>query len=51
MSQISVDPDHNTILRLNGSDLLISLKALSLASPVFKAMFKPHFKEGVEHHL
>jgi hypothetical protein len=38
-------------LDLNGYDLLVSSKVLSLASPVFEAMFKPHFKEGVEHHL
>lgn len=51
MPEIIVDPNHDIILRLNGDDLLVSSKALSLASPVFEAMFKPHFKEGVEHHL
>ncbi len=50
MSKIIVDPDHDTVLRLNGYDLLVSSKVLSLASPVFEAMFKPHFKEGVELH-
>lgn len=51
MSKIIVDPNHDIVLRLNGYDLLVSSKVLSLASPVFEAMFKPHFKEGVEHHL
>jgi hypothetical protein len=51
MSKITVDPNHDIVLRLSGYDLLVSSKVLSLASPVFEAMFKPHFKEGVEHHL
>src|SRR5664279_2337817 len=52
MPKITVDPDHDIALRLgNGDDVLVSSKALSLASPVFEAMFKPHFKEGVQHHL
>jgi len=51
MSKIIIDPHHDIVLRLNGYDLLVSSKVLSLASPVFDAMFKPHFKEGVEHHL
>ena len=51
MAKIIINPDHDIVLRLNGYDLLVSLKVLSLASPVFKAMFKPRFKEGVKHHL
>jgi hypothetical protein len=51
MAKIIVNPNHDIVLRLNGYDLLVSSKVLSLASPVFEAMFKPHFKEGVEHHL
>lgn len=51
MSKIIVDPDHDMVLRLNGYDLLVSSKVLSLASPVFEAMFKPHFKKGIEHYL
>ena len=51
MSKIIIDAQHDIILRLIGGDLLVSSKVLSLASPVFEAMFKPHFKEGVEHHL
>ena len=47
MAKIIVDPDHDIVLRLNGYDLLVSSKVLSLASPEFEAMFKPHFKEGV----
>jgi hypothetical protein len=51
MAKIIVDPDHDIVLRLNGYDLLVSSKVLSLVSLVFEAMFKPHFKEGVEHYL
>lgn len=51
MSKIIINPDHDIILRLNGCDLLVSLKVLSLASFVFKAMFKPYFKEDVEYYL
>jgi len=51
MPKIIVDPNHDIILRLNGYGLLASSKVLSLAFPVFEAMFKPHFKAGVEHHL
>jgi hypothetical protein len=51
MPKIIIDPNHDIVLRLNGDDLLVSSKVLSLSSPVFEAMFKPHFKEGIEHHL
>lgn len=50
MSQKVIDPNHDIILRVNGVDLLVSSKILSLVSPVFEAMLKPHFKEGVELH-
>jgi hypothetical protein len=45
-----IDPDGD-VLFIVGSDqfmvrLLVSSKVLSLASPVFSAMFSPRFKEG-----
>ncbi|KAH6664827.1 hypothetical protein B0J14DRAFT_606782 [Halenospora varia] len=49
MSKVVIDPHHDAVLRLNGDDLLVSSKVLSLVSPVFEAMFKPHFKQGFEH--
>ncbi len=51
MPKIIVDPNHDIVLRINEDDLLVSSKVLSLVSPVFEAMLKPQFKEGVEHHL
>ena len=46
-----IDPDGDVTLELSGPDgkssLLVSSKALSLASPVFKAMFGSRFKEGL----
>ncbi|KAL8742925.1 MAG: hypothetical protein Q9190_004671, partial [Brigantiaea leucoxantha] len=44
------DPDGDLILSFgadkDSKDLQVSSKVLSLASPVFAAMFTPHFKEG-----
>jgi hypothetical protein len=46
-----VDPDGDLLLFV-GTDqklnMLVSSKTLSLASPVFKAMFSQKFKEGKE---
>jgi hypothetical protein len=50
MSQETIDPNHDVILHVDGVNLLVSSKILSLVSPVFAAMFKPHFIEGIKHH-
>lgn len=51
MSRI-IDPEGDIVLIVgqddNATDLRVSSKALSLASPVFGALFKPKFREGVE---
>ena len=41
-----MDPEGDVILMLDGCELQVSSKILSLASPVFKAMFGPRFAEG-----
>jgi hypothetical protein len=41
-----IDPAGDIILRTGEKSLLVSSKILAVASPVFKAMFGPHFKEG-----
>ena len=41
-----MDPEGDIILVLGDVGLQVSSKVLSLASPVFKAMFGPHFAEG-----
>lgn len=50
-SVINVDPSGDVILGVSCPDgqkrLLVSSKVQTLASPVFAAMFKSHFKEGL----
>lgn len=43
-----VDPQGDVVINTSteGFSLLVSSKILSLASPVFAAMFSPHFREG-----
>ena len=41
-----MDPEGDVILVLGDVGLQVSSKVLSVASPVFKAMFGPHFAEG-----
>ena len=43
---IIIDPDGDVVLVLEGAELQVSSKVLSLASNVFKAMFGPYFAEG-----
>ncbi|PPJ57385.1 hypothetical protein CBER1_01434 [Cercospora berteroae] len=49
-SVVDIDPDGDVVLvcgKANGSERLrVSSKVLSLASPVFKTMLGPNFKEG-----
>jgi hypothetical protein len=51
---INVDPNGDVILELSSPDgkknLLVSSRVLSLASPVFRAMFASRFKEGLSNH-
>ena len=46
VKQLTVDPDGDLILLLNGCELRVSSKVLSLTSSVFKAMLGPNFAEG-----
>lgn len=46
-SKTIVDADGDVVLEPQECRLLVSSKVLSLASPVFTAMFKLHFKEDV----
>lgn len=50
MGITQIDPEGDVILEVGKSKtgLLVASKVLSLASPVFEAMFKPHFKEGIQ---
>ena len=41
-----IDPAGDIILRTGEKSILVSSKILTVASPVFQAMFGPHFKEG-----
>lgn len=44
-----LDPDGDVMLKLDdGAAVLVSSKILSLASPVFKALFAPSFSEGAK---
>ena len=53
-SVTTVDPNGDTILEVSSSGgkthLLVSSKVLTLASPVFEAMFNSRFKEGLSHY-
>ena len=53
-SLISIDHNGDTLLEVSNPDgktrLLVSSKVLTLASPVFAAMFKSRFKEGLNNH-
>lgn len=42
----AIDPDGDVILVCGKTEFQVSSKVLSLASPVFKACFSPHFAEG-----
>ena len=44
--KLTIDPEGDVHLSLRGRELLVSSKVLSLASPVFKKLFGPHFSEG-----
>lgn len=48
---ITVDPEGDVVLEFKDECLLVSSKVLSLVSPVFAAMFKPQFKEGIQFRL
>jgi hypothetical protein len=47
-----IDPNEDLLLVLSSDferhNILVSLKSLSLASKVFRALFSSHFKEGNE---
>lgn len=43
---LDIDPDGDVYLCSDRFKLLVSSKVLSLASPVFKKLFGPHFAEG-----
>ena len=45
-----IDPDGDLRFELDGVRLLVSSKALSLASDVFSRMLKSRFKEGLANH-
>jgi hypothetical protein len=44
--QVVLDSSGDVTLQLGDKLLLVSSKVLSVASPVFRAMFGPHFQEG-----
>ena len=44
----AIDPNGDVIFELKGARLLVCSRILILVSPVFEAMFKPRFKEGIE---
>lgn len=46
VAESAIDPDGDVVLVLEGAELQVSSKVLSVASAVFKAMFGPHFVEG-----
>ena len=46
VEKFDLDPNGDCILILKERELRVSSRALSLASPVFKALFKPGFAEG-----
>lgn len=50
-SMVIIDPEGDVALEFDEERLLVSSKVLSLVSPVFAAMFKPQFKEGIQCHL
>ena len=41
-----LDSSGDAILKLGETSIRVSSKVLSVASPVFRAMFRPHFQEG-----
>lgn len=41
-----IDSSGDLILKLGKTSLKVSSKVLSVASPVFRVMFGPHFQEG-----
>ncbi len=43
---VVIHPPGDVILEAGEKSLLISSKILSVASPVFRAMFGPYFQEG-----
>ena len=45
-TSLDIDPEGDVYLCSDDFKLLVSSKALSLASPVFKKLFGPHFIEG-----
>ncbi|KAL4798470.1 hypothetical protein BDV19DRAFT_386357 [Aspergillus venezuelensis] len=47
MATEAIDPSGNAVIDCSGTKFLVSTIALSLASPLFKAMFLSSFAEGV----
>jgi len=43
---VNLDHSGDIILKVGDKSLLVSSKILTIASPVFRAMFGPHFQEG-----
>lgn len=43
---LNIDPSGDVALVLGETSLRVSSKVLSVASPVFRAMFGPYFQEG-----
>ncbi|KAF2135471.1 uncharacterized protein K452DRAFT_239296 [Aplosporella prunicola CBS 121167] len=48
MTTVIIDPHGDLILQVEDECISVSSKVLSLVSPVFEAMMKPNFKEGIE---
>lgn len=47
METTIIDPHGDLILQVDNESLLVSSRVLALVSPVFEAMLKPNFKEGI----
>lgn len=47
METVVIDPHGDLVLQVENESLLVSSKVLALVSPVFEAMLKPSFKEGI----
>lgn len=47
MAIVDIDPDGDVIIKIGDDDLRVSSQVLCLASPVFKAVLRSGFKEGL----
>lgn len=47
MAIVDIDPDGDVIVKIGDDDLRVASQVLCLASPVFKAMLRSGFKEGL----